>query len=325
MELDSSSVPDFRQALANTEFRPFLKKSNGLALRSLGITYGLIALAFALPILFPHAVTVLLGIVLLGNRQLGLGILMHDCVHGALFTSSNLNRWVGEYVCAAPIFAQFEGYRRYHLRHHAKAGTKDDPDYPNYQPYPVSKRSLMRKFLRDLAGITGLKNLYILMLMHAGYIEYDMSYQTHSRQRKLGVFEVGKQLFRNMLPALGFHALLIAILWFCNAVVFYAMWWAAYLTTFMLFSRIRNAAEHANVPDLLSADPRLHARTVYASWWEKLTVAPCDVNYHLEHHWMPAIPPYRLKGFHQHLLKHNLLDQTAILSGYRDVISALVR
>jgi hypothetical protein len=38
------------------------------------------------------------------------------------------------------------------------------------------------------------------------------------------------------------------------------------------------------VPKLLDTRPRKHARTMAVSWWERLTVAPNDVNFHLEHH-----------------------------------------
>ncbi|MAC71727.1 MAG: hypothetical protein CMP84_16195 [Gammaproteobacteria bacterium] len=62
----------------------------------------------------------------------------------------------------------------------------------------------------------------------------------------------------------------------------------------MLFSRIRNLAEHAAVPDLTDSDPLLNSRTTLASWWERLTFAPNSINYHLEHNLLPAVPKYRL-------------------------------
>lgn len=313
-----------QQALRGLDFKPFLQKSDALAWQSVSVNYLLIVAAFALPMLWLNPFTVVVSLVLLGNRQLGLGILMHDCVHGALFKTASLNKSVGTYLCAMPILAQFEGYRNYHLKHHAKAGTTADPDYPNYQHYPVSGASLRRKIFRDVVGLTGLKNLYILLLMHAGWVDYDMSYQTHARQHKPGPATVVMNLLRNLAPALVFHLGLFAVLWRLDAAPLYALWWIAYLTTFQLFSRIRNAAEHAGVPDLLDADPRLHARTVYARWWEKLTVAPNDVNYHLEHHWLPAVPPYRLAAFHAFLKQNGLLDSTPVLNGYAEVFKALL-
>lgn len=316
---------DHIELLKSLDYKAFLIKSDWLAWRSIACNYAIIIFAFWLPSQWLNPLTVIISVILLGNRQLGLGILMHDCVHGALFKTRALNQWVGEGLCAAPILAQFEGYRRYHLKHHAKAGTTEDPDYPNYKIYPVNKNSLARKVARDVFAVTGLKNFYILILMHAGMLEYDMSYQSHQAKEKPDVMRSISCFLFNIRFALLFHLLLIVIMNSLDVLAFYALWWVAFFTTFMLFSRIRNAAEHANVPDLLDLDPRQHARTVYANWLARLTVAPNEVNYHLEHHWLPAVPPYRLAAFHQYLLSHGALQGVPILKSYAEVIKALVR
>ncbi len=316
---------DFRSILKGQNLKPFLQRSDSQAWWLLLVNYSLLAVAFALPILWFNIGTVIISLILLGNRQLGLGILMHDCVHAALFNSKTLNKRIGEWCCAGPILAQFEGYRRYHLRHHAKAGTTDDPDYPNYRPYPVAKASLRRKLIRDTFGITGVKNLALLMLMHAGVVEYDMAYKSANEKRALSIWDMLVNLAKNLAPALLFHIALALLLWRLGYVQFYGLWWIAYLTTFQFFSRLRNAAEHAGVPDLLNTDPRLHARTVYARWWERLTVAPNHVNYHLEHHWLPAVPPYRLAAFHAWLKQVGALNDTSIPVGYGEVLKAMVR
>jgi len=318
-------MQDFRKVLTASDFKPFLQKSDARAWLTVVINYALIALAFLLPALWLNPVTVVMCLVLLGNRQLGLGILMHDCVHNGLFRSARLNRWVGKWLCAAPILAQFEGYRRYHLRHHAKAGTEQDPDYPNYRLYPVAKASFLRKCGRDLLGITGLKNTYILLLMYAGMLDYDMAYQSSQAAYKPRIWQIVANLIKNLWQTLVFHGLLLALLLAFDVLWLYGLRWLAYFSTFMLFSRIRNAAEHAAVPNLLDLDPRLHARTAYAAWWERLTVAPNHVNYHLEHHWQPAIPPYRLKAFHQFLQDKGILHNTTIFKGYKQVVMTLLQ
>jgi fatty acid desaturase len=316
---------EHHKLLRGLDYKPFLQKSNVLGFKTIFINYGLIAVAFALPILWLNPLTLIISLILLGNRQLGLGVMMHDCVHGAVFSSTKLNKWIGSNLCAAPVLAQFEGYRRYHLKHHSQAGTLQDPDYPNYKIYPVSRRSLMRKFARDLTGITAIKNLVALIAMHAGLIEYDMAYKSSDKQSPLPLKLIFKNLLLNLYQAVIFHFVLFGLMWVLGYPQFYLLWWLAYFTTFALFSRIRNAAEHASVVDLLNLDPRKHARTVYASWWEKLTVAPNEVNYHIEHHWMPAIPPYRLKAFHYFIKKHGLLEESSICSGYPSVLRSLVR
>lgn len=318
-------MQDFQRTLRQLNTKPFLQRSNGQAAGTLLVNYGLIAGALILPVLWNHPVTIIVSLVLLGNRQLGLGILMHDCAHRALFRQPQVNDFVGNWLCAAPILAQFEGYRRYHLQHHARAGTADDPDYANYRPYPVNRSSLLRKLGRDAIGLTGIKNTFILLMMHAGRIQYDMAYTTTQPSQPLSWTQSAQCLVTNLAPALVFHGALLITLSALGSPWLYGLWWLAYLTTFQLFSRLRNAAEHANVPDLLDKDPRKHARTVHAGLLARLTVAPNHVNYHLEHHWLPAVPPYRLAAFHSYLRESGALEGAQILPDYGAVIRQMIR
>jgi fatty acid desaturase len=119
------------------------------------------------------------------------------------------------------------------------------------------------------------------------------------------------------------NALMFAVCWAAGRPWLYLLWPAAYLTTYMLYSRIRNAAEHAVVPDLYDPDPLRHTRTTYARWWERLTVAPNRVNYHLEHHLLPTVPPYRLPALHATLKARGAYDGADLAPGYLDVIRRL--
>ena len=103
----------------------------------------------------------------------------------------------------------------------------------------------------------------------------------------------------------------------------YLLWLGAWFTTNMLFSRLRQAAEHAVTPDLYDPDPRLHTRTTIARWWERLTLAPNGVNFHLEHHLLPSVPPYRLPSLHRMLQERGFYEQAEIANGYREVVAKL--
>ena len=100
----------------------------------------------------------------------------------------------------------------------------------------------------------------------------------------------------------------------------YLLWLVAYLTTYMLVVRIRQVAEHANVPNLYDRDPRNNTRTTVPRWWERLIFAPNYVNYHLEHHFMAATPCYRLKALHELLKDRGAYDETPIFHGYASVL-----
>ena len=81
----------------------------------------------------------------------------------------------------------------------------------------------------------------------------------------------------------------------------YLLWFAGLATTFQLYLRIRNIAEHACTATG-SNDPFSHARTTHAGWLARATVAPYWVNYHAEHHLFMGVPCYRLPQVHACLL-----------------------
>ncbi|WP_086933419.1 fatty acid desaturase family protein [Agarilytica rhodophyticola] len=314
----------YKNLVSAEEIQIYTLKSDWQGLWLLLFNWGLIALAFSLPILWLNAATIFISLVLLANRQLGLAILMHECSHYSLFKRRKLNNWLGKILCAAPVFADLDGYRRYHMRHHKEAGTTTDPDYPNYKNYPITKGSLIRKTLRDLTGLTGIKTLYALMLMNAGILNYDMSYKNNSNKFDLNVWQIVKNLLANLFMPVVVNVMMWWILYLFDNAWLYALWWISYMTIYMFILRVRNAAEHGNVMDLLNKDPRLHARTTYARWWERLIFAPNYVNYHLEHHLRPNIPCYNLKAFHRFLKQKGVLDKANIASGYDEVIRELL-
>lgn len=314
---------DFRKLLASEDIKRFTVKSDWHAGIMLFNNWLIIALAFALPALWLNPLTILISLVLLGNRQLGLAIIMHECAHNSFFKTRSLNPLLGHWLCGAPMLVQIDGYRSYHLRHHRDAGTTDDPDYPNYKAYPVSKASFRRKIIRDLTGITGIKTLYALMLMNAGILDYDLSYRTTDQDKKPSARKIASNLANNLLASVIVHFAMWLLLYLSGHGWLYLLWPLANISSYALISRIRNAAEHAAVPDLLSADPRLHARTTIPRWWERLLIAPNFVNYHLEHHWVASVPNYRLRDFHQFLVSKGFVEESQVAHGYWEVLQQL--
>ena len=150
-------MDNIRQLLTKDELQQFQRRSNWQGLRMLMVNWGLIAGSFAIVMAWPGVTSVALALVVLGGRHLGIGILMHECAHRSLTESRTLNEWIGQWLCAAPAFADLGVYRAYHMTHHVKTGTPEDPDLPNYAGYPVGRASMARKFMRDLLGLTGLK------------------------------------------------------------------------------------------------------------------------------------------------------------------------
>jgi len=314
---------DWSQPLPREDIRPFLAKSDWGGLRMLAFDWALIVACFALVIWRPSVPAVVLAMLVLGGRQLGLGILMHDAAHRSLMKNASLNEWLGQWLCAAPMFVDLAIYRRYHMTHHMKAGTAEDPDLPNYANYPVSPASLRRKLVRDLIGRSGIRAFAALVALYAspdtrGGYSYRAVGSATGSAASFGTFATNS--WRSLVANLAMFA---ACALFKHPVV-YLLWPASWLTTYMLYSRIRNAAEHGALPGTREDDIWRNTRTVRAAWWERLTVAPHNVNYHFEHHLVPTVPAYRLPAFHRWMVRHGAYDRATLEPGYRQVLRRMV-
>ena len=293
--------------LSKDEISYFTAKSDFHGWRLVLGNWLAIAAVFAVVGAYTNPITVLLAIILLGGRQLGLSVLMHECGHRSLFKTAKLNDVVGQWFCALPVMNDLPSYARGHLIHHRNAGTREDPDLGNYEAYPISRASFKRKISRDLTGRTGLKLLTFIARGAAGGMSNEKRTNASSFYRQLAV-----------------QFALLLVLSLFGMPWAYLLWVVAYMTSFMLFIRLRQVAEHAAVPDLFDPDPRKNTRTVIARWWERLLLAPNGVNYHMEHHFMASVPCYRLKALHSHLRNRRALDEMPRVVGYAAVFRGVV-
>jgi hypothetical protein len=73
--------------LSSEEIRPLAQRSDSMGLWLVLHCWLVIGLAIALFAIWPNPLTFVLAVVLIGSRQLGLAILMHEAAHVALFKS----------------------------------------------------------------------------------------------------------------------------------------------------------------------------------------------------------------------------------------------
>lgn len=286
------------KVLSSEELESCLHRSNTRAFSVLLANYSVIAGAFALAVLWPNPLTILVSIVVLGSRQLGLEVLNHDCAHSVFFTNRRVNQVVGHWLCGGPVNTSLYRYRDYHLQHHRYAGTEKDPDLELALTYPAAKDSMRRKVLRDLSGRTGVRD-------------------TWRQLRKL-------EPIRNA-PFLVTHLVMIGVLTAAGASWAYLLWWGGYIFVYPLLTRLRFMGEHGVALDRLSADARENTATTLVSWWERALVAPNFVNYHLEHHLMAGVPCYHLARFHGLLEQHGYFEGVDCLThGYNNVLRKAV-
>lgn len=265
-----------------------------------------IAAAVALVALWPDPWTLPLvwaaAVMVVGARQLGLAILMHEAAHGLLHRTTRLNAVLGQYLCAAPVGADLTSYRPYHLQHHRFTQQEEDPDLGLSRPFPTSRASLRRKIVRDLTGQTFFKQRIGPFLQRGPGGNVFVSEATPALRRFIAAQAILFLLFA-----------LAGVPW-----LFLTVWVGAMATWFPLVTRLRNIAEHACTER--QNDCWRIARTTRAAWWERALIAPYWVNYHSEHHLFFAVPCFRLPALHRALAARGLTERMILAPSYVSVM-----
>ncbi len=295
---------DPKEVFSAEEWASVSARSSWRGLACVAGAWGLIAAAGAMFVLWPNPLTYLLAVMLIGARQLGLAILMHDAAHGALHPNAKINDWVGEWLCAAPVGARLDAYRAYHLKHHRYTEQPEDPDLGLSAPFPISRASLWRKIGRDLTGQTFFKQRIAPLLAK------------RRLETRAGANVTADAQANNFLKL---NATLLLALTFAGYWWTYPVLWIAPMATwFPLVTRLRNIGEHAAVDT--RDDPFTHARTTLANPIERLLVAPYWVHYHGEHHVFMHVPCYNLQRMHQLLMTKGYGARMRIAGGYVSVL-----
>ncbi|WP_444898865.1 fatty acid desaturase family protein [Microbulbifer sp. VAAC004] len=263
---------------------------------------------FTIAALLPHWAIYIVAVFLLAGRQQALAAIMHETGHKTLFATRAYNKFVCKWLSSPFLLMDGETYIKSHMMHHRKAGTDQDPDLQNYKDYPVSKKSLVRKFSRDFLGLTGLKaNLYLFL----------SGRDLLSRKKRVN-FQLTRGLFVN--------SVMFAILWAFGVPQLYLLWIVAYLTVYMAIIRMRQIAEHAGVKDLYHLEPKYNTRSVPRGILGLLFVSPTEgLSYHCEHHAYMAVPTYNLRALHKLLKDRGYYDDVELASNYFGVLKQVVR
>ncbi|HEV7693463.1 MAG TPA: fatty acid desaturase family protein [Hyphomonadaceae bacterium] len=259
--------------------------------------------AGALFIYAPNPLTYILAVMLIGARQLGLAILEHDAAHGALHPNAKLNDWMAEWLCGSAVGGSLKRYRPYHLTHHKYTEQQEDPDLGLSRPFPITRKSLNRKLLRDLTGQTFYKQRIKPFIARLKGEKRNPPRVPDTPGRR---FWIVNGVIIVVTTALGY--------WWAWPV----LWVVPMATWFPLVTRLRSMAEHAMVGT--EDDPFTHARTTLANPIERLLIAPFWVHYHCEHHVFMYVPCYNLENTHKLLIKKGYGPRMRITKGYSEVL-----
>jgi fatty acid desaturase len=290
------------------EWAPLSRRSRWKGLALLAHAWIVIGLAMAMAVAAPgwwKLAAIPLAIAIIGARQLGLAILMHDAAHVALHPDPKVNDWVGNHLTTGGL----AGYRTYHLTHHKYAQQAEDPDLVLSAPFPITRASLWRKIARDLTGRTYYK------LRWSGLVK-----RVAERKRSEPLWPLLKnavvsrhRFFIGMVVTIGVTAP-FGLWW-----VWPVLWLVPQATWLPMVTRLRNIAEHAVVAKD-EPDPLRHARTTMANWLERAFIAPYYVNYHCEHHMFMHVPCYNLPRAHRLLAAKGVMVGMLTAPGYLSML-----
>ncbi len=266
-------------------------------LRAWGIfvtTWGMIAGAFAMAIIWPNPLTFLLAILILGGRQLGLGVINHDCAHYAFFSNKTVNDFVGHWLAGSAINTSVYAYRTYHLKHHKYAGTPDDPDKWMVKDYPITRERLKRKLMRDTHGPH----------RHSRYLEAAQSVFVQEEHAVVFVSRFAAGYVDGGGGALGIPSVVGGEPDGLSGDRPHTADWGTWRGGRP--RQLRPARKHGHHVGLLVGTP------VYRADF---------VNFHLEHHHFAAVPGYNLPKLHALLRSRGYYDgYDCIAKGYIDVL-----
>ena len=288
------------------EWRRLSARSRWRGLWLVAHCWAVIGAAMWMGTLWP--VTIPLAVLLIGTRQLGLFILMHDGAHGLLHPHRRINDALARWFCSSSLGA----YRPYHLQHHRYVQQAEDPDLGLSAPFPVSRPSLRRKLLRDLSGQTFYKQRLaplIAGLKARGQAQpAGAPLQRQSQELVRGWrFIIGNVIGLALFAAAGLG-------W-----VWLLMWLLPMATWLPAVTRIRNITEHALIAKD-QPDPLRQARTTQAGWVERALLAPYWVNYHAEHHLFTQLPCWQLPRAHALLRQRGVTARMEVQPGYLSML-----
>lgn len=281
------SVPERLDA---REIRRLSRLSPGRALAAIALEWLVLASAIVVATRVDAWPVSVLAIVLIGARQHALMILAHDAAHFRLLPGRKLNDWVGNVFLAWPAFISVQGFRHFHGDHHRFLNREGDGNRKLWNThdgrgeptpewtYPKTRGQFVLKLARRACGPTGL-----------GWMLRGL----------VGGFAFGVSPLAQVVRVLLWAGLAWLLTRFGGWSAFLLYWVVPYCTWHVLVQYLRLIGEHSAIH---ADDPRYaETRTTIPGWLGRLLFLPRNIGYHLEHHWYPSVPFYRLPELHARL------------------------
>ena len=270
-----------RPSLSAEQLKELYTRNDLRAVLQVSGTLGAIAATLFTFWVFPGVVTFSVAFVVIGTLQHRLSIVQHEANHYNLFRNRRLNDLIGGIAANSVGFTM--AYRDQHNTHHRLLGSPEDPDDPNYRPYPASLTYFLRDLLTHVSGVAA-----VLQFARQTSAKQQPRRQKGARARDWGVIGV-----------CAVQAALVTAFWTAGHPLYYLLLWIAPLVCCAkTLTHFRNLAEHVILRDI--DDPELsRLRTLRSNPIERFFFAPMNFHLHAEHHFYPSIPYYNLPRAHE--------------------------
>lgn len=240
------------------------------------VTATLIALTLVLPLPYWLLPSLALGLAYAHAVEL-----QHQCLHNTAYRSRFWSRVVGV-LLGLPSLVSFSDYQNSHLKHHRLLGTPEDKEFFNYayqklNSFPALITHLwMVRHYRDVMGYIAKSSLGILVRKNEA---------TEKMAKKIR--------FEYQLMAIFIAAMAFVTIYF-GTTLFLKLWLVPLLVavpTHALIELPEHIGCNTTRPDVL-----VNTRTIRTN---KLLVWFVNGNnYHVEHHWLPAVPNDKFPELH---------------------------
>ena len=209
-----------------------------------------------------------------------------------------------------PVFASVEAFRKFHSTHHQYTNLPNDGNRLIWYTHDAAG-----ELAPDWAFPKTRAGLVILILRHALFLT--------------GLFWiirglVGSSLIpspRWMIAArIAFYLSIAGALTIFNTWYAFLLYWIVpYCTWHIAIQYARIICEHSAVES--GEEEYGITRTTIPTLFESIFILPCNVGYHIEHHWYPSVPFYRLPDLHQQLMAREGFRRHAVIR--RSVFTSL--
>ncbi len=229
----------------------------------------------------PQLLFVLLAIPIVGNRYYALFIIGHDGFHKRIFDDLKRNDLFADLFIYGPIGAITHLNKRNHLAHHTHLATEEDPDRHKHCCFNKVN------FIQLIGYLTGLSS--VLRSVRNVFLSERKPTAASSQQEKMSHYTKRDLLILGCWQLVLIIGLSTTIGWWAYPV----LWLFPVYCFSFLADNLRSFAEHSQPYRDTHADEH-RLITYLAPWWERVLLAPMNMNFHAVHHLWPSIPYYNL-------------------------------